>query len=136
MIDFDATVFETNDGGNRIPHEYPQKQGRMNALDKVNFKDGLVDYNSFNIDFSKSMQEQIWELNEDLVQVEYVYETYTHVLDVGWYPAGKCDENAGFKIIVVKNQDWNASIFSKSARRESDFFAVLNEAIEIASGSG
>ncbi|SHG50406.1 hypothetical protein SAMN04488109_0561 [Chryseolinea serpens] len=107
----------------------------MNALSNVNFKQGIVDYNTFDIDFSKPMHEQIWELNEDLVQVIYLHGTDTHVLDVGWYPGSESDGNAGFKIFVIKNQRWETPIFSKSARNESDFFSVLNEAIEIASVS-
>ena len=94
-----------------------------------------MEYNAFNIDFSKPMKEQIWELNEDLVQVSYLRGLDTNVLDIGWYPEMEPEENAGFKIVVVKNQNWEDPIFSKTCRNEFDFFSVLAEAIEIAAFS-
>ena len=49
----------------------------------IDFKSGKVIYNEFNIDFSKPLKLQIYNLNQDLLQVEY---KNNYILDVGWSP--------------------------------------------------
>ena len=64
------------------------------------FNPGKVNYNKFNIDFNKSFTEQLDELNEDLLQVEF---KDNYMLDIGWYPEG--DEDGMIIIQLIHNNE-------------------------------
>lgn len=95
----------------------------MIILEKIDFKKGRVDFNSFDIDFSRPLEEQIWNLNEDLLQVSYVYGDDVYILDVGWYPGN--DLHGQLRVYVVKNQNWNEPIFAKQSKNETDLVADI-----------
>lgn len=40
-------------------------------MKNISFGKGIVTYDEFNIDINKPLESQIWELNEDLLQVDY-----------------------------------------------------------------
>ena len=77
----------------------------------LNFGKGIVRYNKFNINSDIPLSEQIMELTEDLLQVEYANQI---VLDLGWYP--ELDPNGFFIIYVIKNYNWDTPIISENAK--------------------
>ncbi len=77
------------------------------AID-VNFKGGKIVYDSFDIDFTIPVEEQIYELQEDLLQVQY---NNSFILDLGWYP--ELNPDGYFKISVIKDSDWLVPLYQK-----------------------
>ena len=94
-------------------------------LKDIDFKSGEIAYNEFNIDFSKPLKEQVYCLNEDLLQV--IYDT-GYIIDLGWYP--EFDENGCFVVNVIQNLEWNMLVFEKRTRNEFELRQFLQEAVE------
>ena len=69
------------------------------------FYPGKVNYNTFDIDFDKPLIEQLDELNEDLIQVEYKGD---YLLDIGWCP--ERNENGRIIIQLVNAGEWDNPI--------------------------
>ena len=66
---------------------------------------------------------QIDSLKEDLLQVEYGKHL---LLDVGWYP--EFDETGAFRVVVIKDQDWDHPQWTGQARTLTELTARLTEA--------
>ncbi len=49
------------------------------TIEKLNFKNGKIIYDDFDIDLSRPLDEQIFSLKEDLLQAEYG----KYILDIG-----------------------------------------------------
>lgn len=99
-------------------------------IDELNLNGVNVEYNEFHIDFSKPLSEQIWELNEDLLQFS-IGENY--IVDVGYYPSNEL--NGRFKIVSIKDYDWeNPVIIRNCSDYQSlvaDIQAVINKTKEL-----
>ena len=72
------------------------------TLDESEFLPGKVTYNSFDISFDKPFEQQIFSLNEDLVQVEY---ENGYLIDIGWYP--ECDPKGKIILQLIHDNDWS-----------------------------
>lgn len=81
-------------------------------MDIIDFGKGKVEYNELHIDDSKSIEEQIENLKEDMLQVKYCDNHDIYLLDVGWYP----EFNLGgeFKVSIMKNYDWSNPLLIES----------------------
>lgn len=96
----------------------------------INFGKGVITYNNFNIDISKPLENQIWELKEDLLQVSYSgRNSSTYILDIGWYP--EFNVNGNFKILLIRNYDWDIPEILRRCRVQ-DFYNVLAGFIDYA----
>jgi hypothetical protein len=74
-------------------------------LDNICFGKWEIEHNIFRIEEFKPLKEQIWELNEDILQAVYSDNEGNHyTLDLGWYP--EFDINGHFTICLIKNYDW------------------------------
>ena len=80
-------------------------------FDEINFLNGKVSFNDFNLDQNIPLELQIGHLKEDLFQVDYSGE---FLIDVGWYP--EFDKNGSFVICVIKDFNWSEPILKKSCR--------------------
>lgn len=89
-------------------------------------KSGKIVYNQFHIDFSIPFEDQLYELTENLLQIEYKSGL---VLDIGWYP--EMDPNGCLKAYLIKNADWSSPLICLTARSEQDMEEALKEAIRI-----
>ena len=90
------------------------------------FAPGKVVYNTFNIDYAKPFIEQLVELNEDLIQVEYGSE---YILDIGWYPEG--DENGRIIIQLVHNNKWDKPIVREEQIEKNSLLLSINKIISM-----
>ncbi len=81
----------------------------MVISDKI-FYPGKVLYNTFNINFDLPFADQLEELNEDLIQVEY---ECNYLLDIGWFPEG--NENGAVIIQVIHENQWATPVFRSEA---------------------
>ena len=102
----------------------------MNSKE-INWKNGNIlqwDLNFFRSD--KEIFNQLDELKEDLVQVQYPNNI---ILDIGWYP--EFDINGKFRIVVVHNYNWDIPIYEVFLNDKSKLLQKISYAIEIAINS-
>lgn len=93
----------------------------------IHLNNGIIIYNEFNIDLNRPPQEQIIELQEDLLQIQYENNV---VVDVGWCP--ELDPSGKFIVNIIKDSDWSHPIYKKAVNLK-DFIAELQKAINLAS---
>lgn len=89
-------------------------------------KSGKIVYNQYHIDFSIPFEDQLYELTEDLLQIEYKNGL---VLDIGWYP--EMDPNGCLKVYLIKDADWYSPLICLAARSEQEMEEALKEAVRI-----
>lgn len=91
----------------------------------IDFKSGKVIHNEFNIDFSEPLKLQVYNLTQDLLQVEY---KNNYILDIGWYP--DFDINGSFNIYIIKDYNWENYIYRMQCKDEENLKYYINQAIE------
>ena len=96
-----------------------------NMPNTVNWKHGVITYNEFHIDLCKPLEEQIFELEEDLLQVKYA-DRYT--LDVGWHPS--LDPDGFLWIRIIEDYDWSEPLLDLKVKRVDKFIGELQAAID------
>ena len=74
-------------------------------LDWLNNKDAVILLNDF-IDTDKTLEDQIWSLKEDLLQLGFYNKKL--IIDVGW--SNEFEINGCFVILVIKDLDWDNPI--------------------------
>ncbi|KOC88153.1 hypothetical protein [Winslowiella iniecta] len=79
----------------------------VNYLDKG----GMVSFNDFPINEAMPLEEQLDDLKEDMLQIGF---SNGYLLDVGWRPS--FNKNGEFKIVLIKDFDWNEPVYSGSAK--------------------
>lgn len=96
-------------------------------LDGIDFGMWKIEYNVFKIDDKKPLKEQIWELNEDILQATYIdSEGNNYLLDIGWYP--EFNVRGHFIIYIIKNYDWENPLV-KQGCTISNFRSSLQKCI-------
>lgn len=95
-------------------------------MNDIDFKSGIVTYNEFNLNFEKSLSEQLECLNEDLLQVEYLKD---YLLDLGWYP--EYDVEGNFIIQVIKDKEWSHPIYKGICRNKDILKMNIEHAVNI-----
>lgn len=75
------------------------------------------------IDENIDIKEQIYNFQEDLLQVDSIDKQY--LLDVGWYP--EFNHEGCFKIVIIKKYDWQKPIFKKEGHDLLSLKGVLME---------
>lgn len=99
-------------------------------MKNIDFGIGIVIYNDFNLDTNNLLENQIWELKQDLLQVKYSDKhDNTYILDIGWYPEFNLD--GAFKIVLIRNFDWDKPVILKKSNNE-DFYSILIDCIDYA----
>ena len=93
----------------------------------IHLNNGIIIYDEFNIDPNRPPKDQIMELQEDLLQIQYENNV---VVDVGWYP--ELDPSGKFIVNIIKDSDWSHPIYKKAVKSKK-FHAELQKAIDLAS---
>lgn len=91
----------------------------------INLRNGILVYDDFNIDFNIPLQDQILNLQEDLLQIQYGNNI---ILDVGWYP--DLDPLGNFIIYIIKDFDWDYPLYKKVVKLK-DIAKELQKAIDL-----
>lgn len=92
--------------------------------DKIDFSPGRVVYEDWVIQSDLALREQLLNLKEDLLQVEF---TQNLVLDVGWFPS--FDPQGKFQIRLVHNFDWEQPVFLAETQELDELVTVLAKAV-------
>ena len=80
-------------------------------IDQLDLAGGKIAFDDFRVDARRALHEQLDELKEDLIQVEYADQHL--LLDVGWYPSFSADGR--FVVQLIKQQDWHSPLFQLEA---------------------
>lgn len=87
------------------------------------FEYGVIIKDDF-IDLDGSYKEQLDLLYEDMFQLSYNYDQI--VLDIGWYEGLN-----GFKIYIIKHQDWEKPFYQKVVISFPELKDEIQKAINI-----
>lgn len=74
-------------------------------------KKGEIVFNEFSVKKDILLSEQLDELREDMLQVEF---PNGYILDIGWKPS--FDINGKFYIYLIKDFDWEQPVYSGNAK--------------------
>lgn len=102
----------------------------MDINDKV-FYPGTIRYNTFNINFDLPFDNQLEELNEDLIQVEY---GANYLLDIGWYPEG--DANGAIIIQLIHENHWESPVIRTEALDSESLINNINRIVVLINDLG
>lgn len=90
------------------------------------FGNGIIVYNSYEIDEHTPFDRQEIELNEDLILVKFPEQQI--LLDVGWWPAG--NPQGHFVVTVAQDQDWESQFLQLEACDVSSLRAAIANAVK------
>ena len=85
-------------------------------------KDAVILLNDF-IDINKRIDEQIWSLKEDLLQLGFYNKKI--IIDVGW--TNEFELNGCFKILVIKDLDWDNPLKTQNVDDVGALIALIND---------
>lgn len=95
----------------------------------LNFIGGTVTHDDLSLLQDVAVAKQIGLLKEDMLQVEFAGGL---LLDVGWYP--EFDAAGGFRIIVIKDYDWDQPVLALTAHETAELVEKLNIAQDAIKG--
>ncbi|MFS1512525.1 hypothetical protein VQL36_08825 [Chengkuizengella sp. SCS-71B] len=104
-----------------------QNKRRGFMFEDINFKNGKIVYNDFQIDPLLSFEKQADNLKEDMFQVEFL-NNYT--IDIGWYPC-TTDINGNFIIYIIKEYNWEEPLLKASCRTIEELKQHLIKCVNI-----
>lgn len=87
---------------------------------------GKITYNEFHINFDIPLEDEIDNLTEDLLQIEY---DGGYILDVGWYP--EFDIEGKLIVRVIKNCEWDKPLFVKCCKSKAELKSIIKNAVEL-----
>ncbi|WP_308640933.1 hypothetical protein [Paenibacillus nuruki] len=91
----------------------------------MDFRSGKIVFNDFDLNSAVPLNEQIWSLKEDILQVEYSNE---YILDVGWVHDFDAEKGC-FKLVIIKQEDWLNPIFVWKTKSVRQLYNYMNEAV-------
>lgn len=93
--------------------------------DHLDFRSGKIVFNDFYLNSDVPLDEQIWSLKEDILQVEYSNE---YILDVGWVHDFDA-EKGYFKLVIIQQGDWLNPIFIWKTKSVRQLYNYMNKAV-------
>lgn len=94
-------------------------------IDHADFAGGRITFDHFHVDVRRRLKEQLPELKEDLIQVDYADQRL--LLDVGWYPSFSADGQ--FVVQLISQQDWHSPRLRLEARDLIDLRECILKAV-------
>ncbi|AML60247.1 hypothetical protein AXX16_4581 [Serratia rubidaea] len=88
-------------------------------------KKGKVVFNDFSLKDNVPLNEQLDNLKEDMLQVEF---PDGYILDVGWKPSFNI--NGKFYIYMIKDFDWDNPFYFSDAKDLSSLYKKIELAID------
>ncbi|MCM3781936.1 hypothetical protein M3231_03020 [Neobacillus mesonae] len=93
-------------------------------FEKIQFEPGKVVYDDLKIDPNKLLENQVDNLKEDLLQVNY---DDKFIVDIGWFPSFSKDGH--FQVVAIEDFNWENPIFQKTCRTLVELKECIEEAI-------
>lgn len=95
-------------------------------MKSINYKTGKVIYDGFHIDFSKAFSEQLDNLTEDLLQVEF---PGNFLLDIGWYP--EYEPKGHFIVQLIKEENWEKPKYKKCCTKMEELYENIESVLNL-----
>lgn len=95
----------------------------INFIGNVNILDGKITYDDFDIDENTPFSDQVYSLQEDMLQIKY---GKRFVLDVGWRQS--FDPNGCFIVVVILDRDWMNPVFEGKCRSIPELKKMIESA--------
>ncbi|MBI6865704.1 hypothetical protein [Lysinibacillus fusiformis] len=86
---------------------------------------GEITYNDFDIEPNKPLEDQLWSLKEDMLQISFFESEF--IIDIGWTNDFSIDGN--FRLVVIEQMDWSNPIDKKETKSLIILEKYLKEAI-------
>jgi hypothetical protein len=87
----------------------------MSFITDIDFKNGVIIKNDLDKAYIESLKKSTDYnvfLKEDLLQIEFISQGESKIVDVGWYENLELN-HGGFRVFVVFNHDWENLIYSE-----------------------
>ena len=97
-------------------------------IEQGDFGGGTVVFWDFDVDSNRPLTDQLDELKEDMIQVEYPDRDL--IIDVGWYPEFSADGN--FVVQLIGDQDWGSPLMRLEAPDVSSLRACIRKCVDSA----
>ena len=91
----------------------------------LKLKHGKITYQDLDISIDKPLQDQLFSLKEDLLQISF--EAKKIIIDLGWYP--EFDINGEFVIKVIRKFNWENPIFEEKTQSIEDVYKILGDLV-------
>jgi hypothetical protein len=96
-------------------------------INKELFSMGKISFWNFNIDEGIPFERQVFELSEDLIQIEFLKKK--KILDIGWYP--EFDKDGRFITTLIYGQNWDSPIWKETAKNLPDLYNVICKVLSL-----
>ncbi|MCC8376684.1 hypothetical protein CKY10_23120 [Photorhabdus sp. HUG-39] len=87
-------------------------------------KSGVIIFNDFFISDDIPLENQLDELKEDMLQVEF---PNGYLLDIGWRPSFEI--NGQFNLALIKDFNWESPVYLGSAKNLSELEEKIQSAM-------
>ncbi len=78
-----------------------------------------------------SLEDQKYNLFEDILQVTYTNGAIEYTIDIGWYPEDfEVSEDSFFWIQVIANENWSDLVYQKKTKDLTKLSNFIQEAIQ------
>lgn len=88
----------------------------------IDFGRGQVTFYDLNLRCDLPLEQQLSELKEDLLQVDYLGR---YLIDVGWYPEFSAD--GCFRVMVIEGHDWAKPVGEATCKTLPDLVVLLEK---------
>lgn len=99
------------------------KFGGIMLFKEYNFTPGIITFNNYDISVNEELNEENYNLTEDMLQVEF---NNNITLDVGWYSGAKY-----FIVFVIKEYDWQKPMLRLEAHSYVELKNSLDKAMSL-----
>jgi len=103
-----------------------------NLFSKINFHSGKLSTSEAQLLLDISLENQEYNLFEDILQVTYTNGAIAYTIDIGWYPEDfEISENSFFRVIVIVNENWSDALYDNKTKNLKELINLIEEAIEL-----
>lgn len=95
-------------------------------IENINFFDGIITYNSFDIDDNIPFEQQEFSYTEDILQIRF---GERFILDVGWYP--EMNPEGHFVVKGIQDTDWMNPISRIKCKTLNGLKKAIEKTIQI-----
>ena len=101
-----------------------------NIFSKINFLNGKLSTNEAVLLLDIPLENQKYNLFEDILQVSYEIQKSEYCIDIGWYFEDfEISENSFFLVKVIVDENWSNLLYNKKTKDLNELMNLIEEAI-------
>ncbi|MFK7746821.1 MAG: hypothetical protein AB8B65_00385 [Kordia sp.] len=103
-----------------------------NIFSNINFREGKLSNTNAVLLLDVPLEDQKYNLFEDILQITYTSKNLKYVIDIGWYFEDfEISEDSFFWVQIILNEDWSNLIFDKKTNNINELKNLIEEGVEI-----